>query len=121
MAQRIINVGIADKGNGDPLRTAFIKANDNFAELFSLINNATSVDAVPPGSPLEGELWWDTNSGNLYIYYGGAWAPATAVPSNIAYLPSTTSDWSGTPPTTFSDALDRLAAVVKILNSGTGA
>lgn len=121
MVQQIINVGVADKGNGDPLRTAFIKANDNFTELFSLIDNSTSVDAVPPATPLEGELWWDTNSGNLYIYYGSAWAPATAVPSNIAYSPSTASDWNGTPPATFGDALDRLAAVVKILNSGIGA
>jgi hypothetical protein len=40
---------------------------------------------------------------------------------SINYTPSTTSDWSGTPPTTIGEAIDRLAAVVKVLNSGTGA
>ena len=35
MSQRIINVGAApDDGNGDPLRTAYIKINDNFTELY---------------------------------------------------------------------------------------
>lgn len=35
MAQRIVNVGAApDDGNGDPLRTAYIKINDNFTELY---------------------------------------------------------------------------------------
>ena len=36
MAQRIVNVGAApDDGNGDPLRTAYIKINDNFTELYA--------------------------------------------------------------------------------------
>ena len=34
MTQKIINIGTADKGNGDPLRTAFTKVNDNFTELY---------------------------------------------------------------------------------------
>jgi hypothetical protein len=35
MAQQIINVGSApNDGDGDPLRTAFIKTNDNFTELY---------------------------------------------------------------------------------------
>ena len=37
------------------------------------------------------------------------------------YSPTTPTDWNGTPPTTISEALDRLAAVVKTLNGGTGA
>jgi len=43
-----------------------------------------------------------------------------SAPSAI-YTPSTPSDWSGTPPSTFGEALDRLAAVVKALNSNVGA
>lgn len=39
----------------------------------------------------------------------------------INYSPATPSDWSGTPPTTIQEAIDRLAALVKSLNSGTGA
>jgi hypothetical protein len=37
------------------------------------------------------------------------------------YYPSDISDWDGTAPTTVGEALDRLAALIKILNSGTGA
>lgn len=41
--------------------------------------------------------------------------------SSKFYIPGNSSDWSGTAPTTITEALDRLAAVVKVLNSGTGA
>lgn len=38
MAQRIINIGSsANKGDGDPIRTAFGKANDNFTELYGKV------------------------------------------------------------------------------------
>lgn len=40
---------------------------------------------------------------------------------SLMYYPSTPSDWSGTAPSTVGEALDRLAFVVKSLNSGTGA
>ena len=36
MSQQIINVGnLPDNGDGDPLRTAFIKTNDNFTEIYT--------------------------------------------------------------------------------------
>lgn len=36
MAQQVINIGgTANDGTGDPLRTAFTKANQNFAELYA--------------------------------------------------------------------------------------
>jgi len=53
MAQQIINVGEApNDGAGDPLRTAFIKSNDNFSELYSIggitgIANGTSNISIP--------------------------------------------------------------------------
>jgi len=37
------------------------------------------------------------------------------------YTAATPGDWSGSAPTTVGDAIDRLAAVVKTLNGGTGA
>lgn len=47
MAKKIINVGTSvNKGNGDPLRTAFQKINDNFDELYS----ATTLDLDSIGS-----------------------------------------------------------------------
>jgi hypothetical protein len=37
MTKQIINLGTADKGNGDPLRTAFDKVNQNFTELYTAL------------------------------------------------------------------------------------
>lgn len=37
MTKQIINLGTADKGNGDPIRTAFSKVNDNFTELYTAL------------------------------------------------------------------------------------
>jgi hypothetical protein len=37
------------------------------------------------------------------------------------YIPATPGDWDGTAPTTVGEAIDRLATLVKALNSGTGA
>ena len=39
----------------------------------------------------------------------------------ISYTATTDSDWNGTAPTTVGQAIDRLATLVKTLNSGTGA
>jgi hypothetical protein len=38
MTQKLILTGTADKGNGDPIRTAFTKVNDNFTELYANLN-----------------------------------------------------------------------------------
>lgn len=36
MAQQVINIGaVANDGTGDPLRTAFTKCNQNFAEIYA--------------------------------------------------------------------------------------
>jgi hypothetical protein len=53
MSQEIINIGEApNDGNGDPLRTAFIKTNNNFSTLFAIsgitgIANGTSNVSIP--------------------------------------------------------------------------
>jgi hypothetical protein len=40
MAQENINVGAAaNDGTGDPLRTAYIKTNNNFTELYNNLTN----------------------------------------------------------------------------------
>ena len=122
MSQITINTGTADKGNGDPIRTAFTKVNSNFTEVYNLLSS-TNIDTSPPETSVEGKLWWDPESGRLFIYYNSNWVDASPVDGvgDNSYSPTTASDWSGTPPTTISEALDRLAAVVKILNSGNGA
>ena len=46
MAQQTINIGtVANDGTGDPLRTAFDKANDNFTELYGMGGDITGVTA----------------------------------------------------------------------------
>ena len=48
MTQKTINLGTADQGNGDPLRVAFGKVNDNFTELYTalgLIDNSLNLGA----------------------------------------------------------------------------
>ena len=63
MTQKTINLGIADKGNGDPLRVAFDKVNDNFTELYA---NLTTYLPNPDGNDgkfltTDGvDLLWDT-------------------------------------------------------------
>jgi hypothetical protein len=46
MARQVINIGTtANDGTGDPLRTAFDKINDNFAELYGGDNDLNTLDA----------------------------------------------------------------------------
>jgi len=40
--QNIVTGSAANNGTGDPLRTAFVKAEDNFIDLYNQINNAAS-------------------------------------------------------------------------------
>jgi hypothetical protein len=48
MTQQVINVGtVANDGTGDPLRTAFIKVNSNFAEVYGLIPTDVGGNPVP--------------------------------------------------------------------------
>lgn len=51
------------------------------------------------------------------VWNGSAWAAG----ETIAYTPGTSGDWDSPAPATVSEALDRLAALAKVLNSGTGA
>jgi hypothetical protein len=86
MAIQTINLGsYANDGTGDDLRTAFQKVNANLIELYSTVYGA-NVGTVPPTSGVEeGELWWSTVEGKLYIYYGTAWIESTPVPEPVLY------------------------------------
>jgi hypothetical protein len=165
MAKQVINIGqsVNDK-TGDPIRTAFGKVNDNFAELYTLTggtaadlkelaqdyaadmltsgdhtgisviyddgNNkinltvanqswaqisgkpefadvaysgsfndltdipvGTVVGSTPPSSPGEGEMWYDTNSGRLFIFYNNSWVDAS--PESIYVLPAASNSTLG--------------------------
>ena len=81
MSQQIINTGTADKGNGDPIRTAFTKVNANFTELFNHTSAGVIAGATAPETPGDGDLWWDSEGGRLYVYYGSTWVDASPVGS----------------------------------------
>jgi len=44
MTKQVINVGKADKGDGDPLRVAFVKINDNFNEVYELASQVNTLN-----------------------------------------------------------------------------
>ena len=86
MAIQPINLGTyANSGTGDDLRTAFEKVNANILELASTVYGA-NVGSVPPISGVEeGELWWSTVEGRMYIKYGTAWIDASPLDGNTTY------------------------------------
>jgi len=86
MAIQQINLGTyANSGTGDDLRTAFEKVNANILELASTVYGA-NVGSVPPISGVEeGELWWSTVEGRMYIKYGTAWIDASPVDGFVTY------------------------------------
>jgi outer membrane lipoprotein SlyB len=86
MTIQTINLGTyANDGTGDDLRVAFQKVNANIAELYSTVFGA-NVGANPPISGVEeGELWWSTVEGRLYIKYGTSWVDASPEDGFVTY------------------------------------
>jgi hypothetical protein len=75
MAQEIINVGAApNDGQGDPVRDAFIKCNNNFTELFS----GSSSNAISNGNSV---VQISTANGNISMSVSGT--------SNVAVVTTT--------------------------------
>jgi hypothetical protein len=64
----------ADGSNGQVLKT------DGSGTL-SWVDKSVSVGQAPPGSPIQGDLWWSTLDANLFIYYidgtSAQWVEAT--------------------------------------------
>ena len=96
MAIQTINLGTyANDGTGDDLRTAFQKVNANILELYSTVYGANVGENPPISGVEEGELWWSTVEGKLYIYYGTAWIEATPVSESVLYDISATTATGG--------------------------
>ena len=45
---------------------------------------------TPPPNPQAGWLWWDSLSGDLFVYYENNWVAATAIPNSTYTLPKAT-------------------------------
>ena len=62
MAIQVINIGTsANKGDGEPLRTAFDKINDNFSELYLKVDNLTGGVGVTVGD-IKGSVFADDST-----------------------------------------------------------
>ena len=61
MTQQIIDVGtVANDGTGDSLRTAFIKANDNFTELYNQVQSNPPTTSSGQAGDVAGMSAYDT-------------------------------------------------------------
>lgn len=56
-------------------------------------------DATPPVSPADGKLWWDSTSGNLFVFYddgtSSQWVPATSSTGNNGTVTSVATSGAG--------------------------
>ena len=59
----------------------------------TLANLASSAAQTPPDLPAEGALWYDPDSGRLYVYFDGFWIDAS--PESIYTLPTATANVLG--------------------------
>lgn len=67
--------------------------NTNFDKIDSNIAS-TKIQATKPTTANSGDLWWDSDTGTLYVYYVGAssssWVAATSDPINIGVVANQT-------------------------------
>lgn len=91
MAQEIINIGnVANDGNGDPLRLAFQKINNNFSQLYSIAGGAGAAAGT------DGSIQFRATNDLLSISYsGGTWV-AFGLPDKF-YLSYDGVIWTNTP------------------------
>jgi hypothetical protein len=84
MSQQIINVGSSpNDGSGDPIRTAFIKTNANFAQLFALPNPTPPVTLLGKTGDVAGMYAYDSN----YFYYCfGTYNGSTVIWAKVAQI-----------------------------------
>lgn len=87
MTQQVINVGtVANDGTGDPLRTAFIKVNANFAEIYTFLPKDVSGNPIPGASAADLALKADINSPT---FTGDPKAPTPAIGDNDTSIATT--------------------------------
>jgi len=91
--------------------------NDKFIKLHNVTDN-TGIEIRTDNHDIilapNNYVWEFTPQGNLIF-------PDGSTQNTSFNFTANTSNWNGSPPTTISQAIDRLAILVKSLNSGTGA
>jgi hypothetical protein len=88
MAQQIINVGSSpNDGAGDPIRTAFIKTNTNFTQLFALPNPTPPATLVGKAGDVPGMYAYNSS----YFYYCfGTYNGSTVIWAQVAQIGNVT-------------------------------
>ena len=93
MSQEFIEIGTGEQtGDGESLRSAFIKINNNFSDVYTLMSTVgkrafVSAD-LPPGA-VAGNFWLDQNTGRLYINVDSQWiSPVISLVPNQNWDPS---------------------------------
>jgi hypothetical protein len=79
MTRQNINIGSGElAGDGESIRTAFDKTNQNFIELYDITTNSAAlvISATGPTGVAEGTLWYDEVSGKTYVRYSNSWVDA---------------------------------------------
>lgn len=69
MAKEVINVGsVPNDGTGDPLRTAYIKCNNNFTELYARLQASAPISAVGTEGDFAGMIAIGVNPAQTATY-----------------------------------------------------
>jgi hypothetical protein len=79
----------------------------------NLQGNFQAAPTGPTGSGAPSSYFLNTANANLYRYQGTGW---TGISGLNNYVPTVSANWTGTAPTTITEALDRLAAGLVALN-----
>ena len=89
MATTTPRIGLTKPDGTDLVDVAVL--NTNFDKIDSNIAS-TKIQATKPTTANAGDLWWDSNTGTLYLYYVDAnsaqWVAATSDPVNIGVVAS---------------------------------
>lgn len=83
MAQQLINIGASpNDGQGDPIRTAFIKCNTNFSELYNRVQTTAPTSSQGVLGDVAGMIAWDTT----YFYVcTGDYDGTTSIWERVAF------------------------------------
>lgn len=120
-------VAIFDQATGKILQNSLVVITDSG----TIVTPASTSNAIPfyydtqsvfpNASTNPGLIAHSQADGKVYFSHNNVWkALANATDINV-YNPATPGSWNGTPPTTITSAIDRIAALIKVLNNGTGA
>ncbi|HEY1140084.1 MAG TPA: hypothetical protein VGE88_07755 [Lysobacter sp.] len=88
MTQQHINLGTAPAGtDGDTARTAWVKAESNFNELYSLVGFRQGTYAARPaaGTVPEGSVYFARDVQESYIATAGEWVPLLSGGAELGY------------------------------------